>query len=111
MTDCWRDEYKCPICGKEFYTTPLHVYKDSSGKKLCSWSCLCKYRKQYEAEIQDRRDKNIRKFKINGEYLTVKQIAEKAGLSKSTINSRIRLGMKGEALLSPRAITRRKKGE
>lgn len=110
MTDCWRDEYKCPVCGKEFYTTPLHVYKDTSGKKLCSWSCLCEYRKQYEVGKQDRRYKNVRKFKINGEYLTVEQIAKKAGVSRSTINLRIKRGIRGEALLSLR-MNSKKKGE
>lgn len=110
MTDCWRDEYKCPVCGKEFYTTPLHVYKDTSGNKLCSWSCLCKYRKQHDEEMQGRQYKNVRKFKINGEYLTVEQIAKKAGVSRSTINLRIKRGIKGEALLSPRIIKQKKEG-
>ena len=35
-------DYKCeicPVCGKEFCPTPLHVYK-VEGKKVCSYSCM-----------------------------------------------------------------------
>ena len=35
----------CPVCGKEFFPTPLHVYRLSSGgKKVCSYTCLLKGR-------------------------------------------------------------------
>lgn len=33
------DSYYCKKCGKEFFPTPDHVYKDSHGK-YCSWTCF-----------------------------------------------------------------------
>lgn len=30
----------CPKCGKEFFSTALHAYKDDSGVNYCSYSCL-----------------------------------------------------------------------
>lgn len=30
----------CPRCGKNFYPTALHAYKDEKGVNYCSWSCL-----------------------------------------------------------------------
>jgi hypothetical protein len=32
-------EAHCKKCGKEFYPTPYHVYKDSKGK-YCCWTCF-----------------------------------------------------------------------
>lgn len=32
----------CPVCGKEFYPALQHVYKNSKGKKVCSYSCARK---------------------------------------------------------------------
>lgn len=30
----------CPMCGKEFYPTPEHVYTDSRKRMYCSWTCF-----------------------------------------------------------------------
>ena len=34
-------EKRCPVCGKIFFPSPAHVYKDkrSWGRLVCSWGC------------------------------------------------------------------------
>lgn len=32
-------ECYCTKCGKEFYPTPVHIYKDYNGR-YCSWTCF-----------------------------------------------------------------------
>lgn len=32
-------EHYCPHCGKIFFPTPMHVYKDSKHR-YCSWTCF-----------------------------------------------------------------------
>lgn len=50
----------CPICGKEFIVTPLHVYKAQDKKhryqkyNLCSWSCLRNAEKSDRWKIGDK---------------------------------------------------------
>ncbi len=35
----------CPVCKKEFYPTPDHVYK-YGGRIVCTWHCLCEAKKK-----------------------------------------------------------------
>ena len=50
-------EVKCPVCGKSFIPYPEHVYKDkrNSGKRVCSWSCVCKSERLKEEAAERRR--------------------------------------------------------
>ena len=50
----------CAKCGKEFFATPMHVYKDRHNHKwYCSWTCF-----------------NRRKKKKSNELLGVKQVEQ-----------------------------------
>lgn len=40
---------KCPVCGKKFLPAPLHAYKINDRRLVCSWSCVCEYRRRKEA--------------------------------------------------------------
>ena len=44
-------EKRCPVCGKIFFPTPAHVYKDkrAGGKPVCSWSCVLESERLKEA--------------------------------------------------------------
>jgi ssDNA-binding Zn-finger/Zn-ribbon topoisomerase 1 len=46
------DERVCPVCKKEFYPTPLHVYKlngmGSHSAPVCSWSCVMRAERERE---------------------------------------------------------------
>ena len=35
----------CPVCKKDFIPAPDHRYKIYGGKLICSWNCLCEFRK------------------------------------------------------------------
>lgn len=52
-------ERVCPVCGRTFIPAPMHIYKenDMSGhvRVVCSWPCLCAYRRQIEAAKAERR--------------------------------------------------------
>lgn len=36
----------CPVCGKGFVPAAEHVYRTDDGKPVCSWHCLCDYRRR-----------------------------------------------------------------
>ena len=42
--DGFLEPYFCKKCGKEFYPTPDHVYKDYTGT-YCCWTCFNYHRK------------------------------------------------------------------
>ena len=40
----------CPVCGKDFWSWPQHVYKRIRGGNeivICSWKCLRKYDEEH----------------------------------------------------------------
>ena len=40
----------CPVCGKIFFPTPAHVYKDKrTPRYVCSWSCVLESERLKEA--------------------------------------------------------------
>lgn len=41
----------CKHCGKEFYPTPDHVYKDDDGI-YCGWNCLTQHRNSNKAHCK-----------------------------------------------------------
>ena len=43
---------KCPVCGKTFVPAPYHVYKEAGRaktRKVCSYSCMLKAERKFEA--------------------------------------------------------------
>ena len=39
----------CPICNKEYYPAPLHIYKiKSTGELVCSYNCQVASEKNYK---------------------------------------------------------------
>lgn len=64
----------CPICGKEFYPAPMHVYK--AGEKLvCSYSCMLKYQSEKKT---DRRSKTVAQYRMDGTLLATYPSVSKA---------------------------------
>ncbi len=91
---------KCGLCGKAFYPTSEHVYKQDE-KRFCSWSCLCAYRRNKEerrkrpgARIKNKeRDIELAKFyKESG--LTMKKVAELRNMSVYAVHEAIVRGRK-----------------
>lgn len=75
----------CPVCGKEFYPAPMHVYK--AGEKLvCSYSCMLKYQSEKKT---DRRSKIVGQYNMNGDliaiYSSVSQAMKSTGIDSSCI--------------------------
>ena len=57
---------------------------------------------RWATDAEQRRNRTDNHYiEINGEQLTVKEIASRAGVHKSTINNRLKAGMTGEDLLKP----------
>ena len=50
-------EIECPICGKIFFATKLHAYKDRRPRhsKVCSWSCVLESERLKQAGIKPKR--------------------------------------------------------
>lgn len=55
--------HKCPVCGKKFVPAPMHVYKTTKGQAVCSWSCLCEYRRKKNKNKKEK--KMILKFTLD----------------------------------------------
>ena len=56
-------ESHCPICGKEFYPTPMWAYKDSRHI-YCSWKCLqVQFRKDEEKRLAAKAKQANRAYK------------------------------------------------
>lgn len=77
----------CPVCGKEFYPAPMHVYK--AGDKLaCSYSCAVMYRRLAE-EKPNRRSKTVAQYSMDGTllatYLSVSKAQKSTGINSSCI--------------------------
>lgn len=55
-------EAKCPICGKIFFPTPVHAYKDKRVPyaRVCSWTCVLISERMKDAEAQKRKIKEER---------------------------------------------------
>lgn len=75
----------CPKCGKEFFPTPEHVYKENR-LRWCSWSCFSrrkeKKRKQY---------KIVEQYTLEGVFIrdfdSANQAAEYMGCATQTIRN------------------------
>lgn len=57
--DIFLQELECPVCGKLFFATSMHVYKDKRApyKKVCSWSCVCKSERLKEEKSKSKTKK------------------------------------------------------
>lgn len=90
-------ETKCAICGKIFYPTELHVYKDHHGL-YCSWTC---YRKRDQikgpAKIRMRqRYKKIDQYTLDGEYVDTHVNAEYAAYAVDGVVGSLRAAITNE---------------
>lgn len=47
MTEIYENiiELICPVCRKVFVPAVMHVYRTDDGRPVCSWGCLCAYRR------------------------------------------------------------------
>lgn len=65
-------EYHCKRCGKAFFPTPAHVYKDGYGK-YCSWKCF-----NHRKDGKTPRWTPVECLYPNGEHIRTFQSATKA---------------------------------
>ena len=76
--DPQQDEYYyhvpayCVACGKEFYPTPEHVYKDSKGQ-YCCWTCF-----NHRNDGKETRWRQVEKCDLDGDVISIYQSAGKA---------------------------------
>jgi hypothetical protein len=92
-------ELTCPICGKHFFPDKDWVYNDGHGKKVCSWSCHLKARRDVD-KVQrvyfgngvyySRRDTEIQRLAENG--VDPQELAERYNLTRTRILQIIRAG-------------------
>ena len=61
-------ESECPVCGKTFISTAMHVYRDrrSPYGKVCSWSCVLESERLKEAA---QKRKSRKRVKTHGKSL------------------------------------------
>lgn len=78
----------CKECGKEFYPTPMHVYKDERGI-FCSWTC---YRKEYheKQELKKRTSRQIEKYTLDNVYIKTYKDAVDAAIDICGQEQRVR---------------------
>ena len=50
-------EHICPICGKIFFPTSLHVYRSQDDKPVCSWSCVLRSERESERKKKKKKKK------------------------------------------------------
>lgn len=69
--DCFRT-VKCPYCGKEFFPTANHIYKDkNTNAEYCCWTC---FNHRYD-DLNDRRP--IEMLNFDGKVMkTFNSVAE-----------------------------------
>ena len=86
----------CPICGKEFFPYPEHVYR-VGGKRYCSWTCYNRRK-----EVAKRKWKAIEQYTLNGVFVrrfdSANQAAEHMGCCPNTIRDACRGKNEGKAL-------------
>lgn len=81
----------CPICGKEFFPYPEHVYS-ANGRRYCSWTC---YKTGKETKTKTvRKYKAVEQYSANGKYIgefeSANQAAEYIGCCPETIRDACR---------------------
>lgn len=78
------EEAKCARCGKEFYPTAEHVYKDYFNKKYCSWTCY-NHRNDGKQKVY----KEVEQYTLDGEFVrdfkSANEAAEFVGCNPSNI--------------------------
>lgn len=92
----------CPVCGKEFFPTPEHVYRAGKGIRtifFCSWSCLNrKDEAKHTPKKGKRRNIVIIQCTQDGKFIkeweSAKEIASVLGLNEALIRQACRKQMK-----------------
>jgi hypothetical protein len=41
------EERKCPVCGRHFIRSPLHIYMIDKIKPVCSYGCRSRYEREH----------------------------------------------------------------
>lgn len=93
-------EHYCPLCGKEFYPTPMWVYKDA-GDIYCSWTC---YRKRTNVADKKYNYKPIQQLSVDDEQVIAEfknayEAATELDCSLSGIRDACRLNLKYKGYL------------
>ena len=80
----------CPVCGKEFFPYPEHVYS-ASGKRYCSWTC---FTHRSEGKQRRKKYKTVEQYTLDGVFIrafdSVNQAAEFMGCCANTIRDACR---------------------
>jgi hypothetical protein len=69
--------HRCPVCGKEFFPTPLWVYRDIDGI-YCTWSCKRKNEKSLRETMKKYKYKPVEQCDLDGNLLCTYDTAEDA---------------------------------
>ena len=79
----------CPICGRNYCPAPLHSYKLENGRLVCSWSCLCRARREKPDYEQKRRVRPVLQFDKNhekvGRFESAAEAERTLGIDQSSI--------------------------
>lgn len=81
----------CEKCGKEFFPTSMHVYKDYKGM-YCSWSCYT-HRKD-NLRYTRKKVEALENGEVVAAYPSAKFAAEAVGCREETIRDACRKGSK-----------------
>lgn len=105
----WTKKRVCPICKKEFFPAPYHVYKDARthhGALVCSYSCMTeserirdgkrKPRKRDPETYHDCRghrlytaEEEARIFELLGQGVSYREIARILGRSLNSVRNHL----------------------
>ena len=64
----WLKAHYCPICGREFYPTPMWAYKDLDNI-YCSYRCLRKVETEVVTVKKNTKDRAVEKLSLSGDVL------------------------------------------
>ena len=62
------EELCCPVCRKTYVPAPYHVYR-IGNRLVCSWSCLCRARKEGIAKVKGRPSRPVLQMDKAGKVL------------------------------------------
>jgi DNA invertase Pin-like site-specific DNA recombinase len=93
-------DVKCPVCGKEFCPTCEWAYRNSGGRRVCSYNCMMASRKtkkkskrQSEREKYDEITREMLNKKASG--MSTSEIAKEYGVHPTSVGMRITNYKKG----------------
>ena len=99
MTDIYSDivDLVCPVCKKSFVPAAEHVYRTVDRRPVCSWTCLCKYRRDRAIRSGVRA---VLQLDVKGNVLKAWQSAKDAAVANGLDPANIRACCNGKQAVS-----------